>query len=134
MIDFLILRERRIGKTPPHTHTHTQRKDKNKSRKAFHCGSSSMLQCVLESIPLSTHLYLQMLTVMSHWAVLRPLASATPSIPDPHWDSSQMSCCCPCHGAPAALALQDWSFHLLQQIIDGIVVGVRQLKSLDQEL
>ena len=30
-----------------------------------------------------------------HWSGLRPLASATLSILDPHQDSSWISCCCP---------------------------------------
>jgi hypothetical protein len=35
------------------------------------------------------------------------------------------------HGDPAALDLQDWSLHMYQQFIDGMVVGVGQLKALD---
>jgi hypothetical protein len=45
--------------------------------------------------PLSTHLYLQMLTVMSHWSGSRPLASATLSILNHHCSISQISCRCP---------------------------------------
>ena len=30
-----------------------------------------------------------------------------------------------------ALDLQDWPLHMLQQLIDGVDVGVDQLKSLD---
>jgi hypothetical protein len=37
--------------------------------------------------PLSTHLYLQMFTAMSHQSGLRPLASAALSVIDPHGDS-----------------------------------------------
>ena len=29
-----------------------------------------------------------------YWSSMRPLASATLSILEPHWDSSQISCCC----------------------------------------
>jgi len=36
-----------------------------------------------------------------------------------------------CHGGPSALDLQDWPFHTLQQIIDGVDIGVGQLKALD---
>jgi hypothetical protein len=35
------------------------------------------------------------------------------------------------HGDPAALDLQDWLFHVLQQITDGVDFGVGQLKALD---
>ena len=68
-----------------------------------------MSQCVPQYIPLSTHLYLQMFIAMSHWSGLRPLASATLSILDPYWDSSQISCCCPvswssCVSGPAGWA------------------------------
>ena len=34
------------------------------------------------------------------------------------------------HGAPAALDLQDWTVHTLQQFIDGVDVGVNRLKAL----
>ena len=33
--------------------------------------------------------------MMSCWSGSRPLASGTPSILDPQWNSSQISCCCP---------------------------------------
>ena len=36
-----------------------------------------------------------------------------------------------CHGDPVALELQDWSLHVLQQIIDGVDVGAGQLRDLD---
>ena len=39
--------------------------------------------------------FLQMFIAMSHWSSMRPLASATPSILEPHWDSSSLSCWCP---------------------------------------
>ena len=35
-----------------------------------------------------------------------------------------------CHGGPAALGLQDLSLHMLQQITDGLDVGVGQLIAL----
>lgn len=37
----------------------------------------------------------------------------------------------PGHGDPAALHLQAWSLHALQQFIDGVDVGVGQPKALD---
>jgi hypothetical protein len=43
--------------------------------------------------PLSTLLYLQKFIAVGPWFALSPLASATPSIPVLHWDSSQISCC-----------------------------------------
>ena len=36
-----------------------------------------------------------------------------------------------CHGGPAALDLQDWSLHSLQQFIDGVDVVVGRLRALD---
>ena len=51
----------------------------------------SVAQCSL----LCIHLCLQMFIAVSHWSGLRPLASSTPSILEPHQDFSQMSCCCP---------------------------------------
>ena len=48
------------------------------------------------SIPFfSKHLSLQMCITINHLFYLRPLASAKPSILDPHQDSSWLSCCCP---------------------------------------
>ena len=38
---------------------------------------------------------LQMFVAMSHWSVLRPLASAALSILDSYGEFSQISCCCP---------------------------------------
>lgn len=62
----------------------------------------------------------------------KPLAPATLSILDSHWDTSQISFYfAPCHGDPAALDLQDWPLHVLQQFIDGLDVGLGQLKPLE---
>ena len=36
-----------------------------------------------------------------------------------------------CHGDPAALDLQDWPLHMLQQFIDEVDVEVGQFKALD---
>ena len=69
-----------------------------------------------------------MFIAMSHWSDLRPLASATPSLLDPRWDSAL------CHGDPAALDEQVWPFHMLQQFIDDVDFGVGQLKALDLSL
>jgi hypothetical protein len=37
-----------------------------------------------------------------------------------------------CHGDLTALVLEDCPFHILQWFIDGVHVGVNQLKILDQ--
>ena len=51
-----------------------------------------MTQYIAQYTLLSTHLHLQILITLSHWSGLRPLASATLSILDPHGDFSQISC------------------------------------------
>ena len=68
---------------------------------------------------------------MSHWSDLRSLAL-------PHhqyWDLTGTPLGYPavalCHECPAALNLQDWPLHTLQQFIDGVDVGVGQFKALD---
>ena len=73
---------------------------------------------------------MQMFIAMSHWSVSRPLASATPSVLDPHWDSCQISCWCTVLRDLKALGLQGQPF-MLQQFIDRADVGVGQLKALD---
>lgn len=52
---------------------------------------------------------------ISHWSDSRPVASSTPSTLHLHQACSQLSCYCLCHGASAALDLQDQPFHVLQQ-------------------
>jgi hypothetical protein len=49
-------------------------------------------------------------------------------IPDPHGDSSHISCFASCHGDPVALVLQKQPFHTLQQIIDGGDIGWAKLE------
>ena len=34
------------------------------------------------------------------------------------------------HRNPLGMVLQDWSLHVLQQVIDGVVVGMGQIKTL----
>jgi hypothetical protein len=63
-------------------------------------------------------------------SIWRPLASAILSVLDTHL-LSRYSVVVLCHGDPAALSLQDQLFCLLQQFIDGVDVGVDQLKALD---
>lgn len=57
-------------------------------------GNYRVLQCYQYTI-FSKHLSLQMCITINHLFYLRPLASAKPSILDPHHDSSWLSCCCP---------------------------------------
>ena len=81
--------------------------------------------------PFAKQLYLQMFPTMSHWSVWSPLVSATLSILGPHLDFSWVSHCALYHGDLEALVTQDLPLHVLQQVIDGVDVGVSQLKALD---
>jgi hypothetical protein len=66
-----------------------------------------------------------MFTAVSHWSGSRPLASATLSILDPHWDSSRYPVVALFHRDPAVLDM--WyhqTLHMLHQFIDGVDVGV----------
>jgi hypothetical protein len=58
---------------------------------------------------------------MNHWPGSRLLASAAPSILDPH----RYPVVSLCHGDPAALDLQDRPLPSLQQFIDGVQVELR---------
>lgn len=80
---------------------------------------------------LSAHLSLYVFAAASYGLGLRPLASAASSVLNPHWDSSQTSLVAPDHGASTALDLQDWLFHVLQQLIHEVDVRVGQLKPLN---
>jgi hypothetical protein len=55
---------------------------------------------------------------LTHWSGTRLLVSATPSILEPHWDTSPVAA--PCHGDPVVLDLQDQPLHVLQQFTDGV--------------
>lgn len=68
---------------------------------------------------------------MSHGCSVRSLASATRSIPDPHGTPLRCLVVALCHGDPGALDQQGQALHMLQQFIDGAVVGMGQLKALD---
>ena len=68
---------------------------------------------------------------MTSWSGMGPLASNTLSILDPHWDPSQTSCIALCHGDPVLLDLEEWPLHVLQHFLDGVDVGMGQLKALD---
>ena len=69
-----------------------------------------------------------MFIAMSHWSGMRPLASATPSVLDPHWVFSQISWLCPVSWRSCSLYLQNWPLHRLQQFIGRVDVGVGQSK------
>jgi hypothetical protein len=78
----------------------------------------------------ASHLYFRMFIAMSHWSGSRPLASAILSVLESHWDLSLLSCCCPC----VLEFLQRWICRTNpshpQQFLDGVDVGVGQLKVL----
>ena len=121
-----------LATSPPkwntHTHTCTHKQVKAKHRKTSHHGTCAMSQCVPQYTPLSTHLHLQMFIAMTPWSGMRPLASATLSVLEPRWNSSHVPYCCP-------VSWRFYSFgtaHTLQWFIDGVHVGVNQLKILDQ--
>ena len=68
-----------------------QKKIKSKYKTSQH-GSCSESHCVPQYTLLSTYLHSQIFVAMSHWSGSRPLVSATPSILDPHWDSTWIPC------------------------------------------
>lgn len=65
-----------------------------------------------------------MFVAVSHWSGLKSLDSATLSILDSLWDSSQISWCCLCHGDPADPAPSH------APAVHGLAVGLGQLKAL----
>ena len=93
-----------------------------------------MAQGVTKYTLLPKQLYSQKFITMCHWSCLRPLASATLSVLDPHLDSSVHPIVALWHGEPATLDVLDLPRHMLQQCIDGIDTGVGQLRVLDLSL
>jgi hypothetical protein len=79
------------------------------------------------SHPFEQTALLQMSIAVSHWAGLRPLASATSRL------SPGLLLLLPCShvGVPATLVLQDLPLPVLQQLKDGVDAGMGQLKALD---
>lgn len=61
---------------------------------------------------------------------LRPLRSATLSIPVSHWTLLGYPVVALCHEEPAALDQQDQSLHVIQQVIDEVDAGPGQLIAL----
>jgi hypothetical protein len=112
---------------PPSWHPSPASTEKIKS----HCGSRSVPQCAPHYTLLSTLLCLQMSIAMTPWSGTRPLASATLSILEPHWDSSQRSCCLPC----AMKILEFWicrtGLWMHSAVHWWIDVGMVQFKALD---
>ena len=83
-----------------------------------------MSQCVPQYIPLSTHLHLQTFIEVSYWSGSRSLASVTPSILDPHWDSSQLSCCCPLSWRSCSFGTVGLALSWVPTLADEIDLGV----------
>jgi hypothetical protein len=86
-----------------------------------------MSQCVSQYTPLSTHLHLQMFIAMSHWFGSRSLASVTPSILDPHRDTSWLFYCYPvswrsCSNCSTSLSLPS-VYHILAPCSDSYCRG-----------
>ena len=76
-----------------------------------HRGNHGVSQCITQYTLSPRQLFLQMFIAMNHWSGSRPLVS---------W----ISCCCPRHRDPAALDLQDWPLHMLQQFIDEVALDL----------
>lgn len=99
---------------PPKGNKQKKKINKNKSQWKLLC----VMLCHIVKILLSKQLHLQMFAAMSHWTGLRPLASDTLSILDPHPESSRIACYCPMCEDAAAVVLQDWPLHVLQQFME----------------
>jgi hypothetical protein len=81
---------------PPPKKIKTKKNKQNKTKHRKHLVEAVVCHSVSHSIPLYPHIFAcKMFTVMHRWSGPRPLASVTPSVLDPHWDSSRLSCCCP---------------------------------------
>lgn len=94
-------------------------------RKKRSHGSCSMSQCVPEHTLLFTLLCLQIFIAMTCWSCTKPLASATLLTLEPHWDSSQISWCCPMSWRSCSFG----SIGPARQFIDGVHVGMGHSKS-----
>ena len=62
---------------------------------------------------------------MSHRSALSPLVSSILLILGPHWDSSVVVLC-----RGDAFGMQEQPLHMIQQIIDGVNVGLGQFIAL----
>ena len=81
----------------------------NKIKQTIENISSCKLQCVTLYTTIYPSIHTSSLIATSHWSGSRPLASATPSILDPHQDSSQISCCCPVSWRPCSFGSVEWA-------------------------
>ena len=93
-----------------------------------------MSKCVPQYSLFSTLHCLQMFIAVTCWPGTRPLPSGTLSIPQPHWDSSWVSCCYPVSWRSYSFGSVELALSSLQQFIDGVDVGVWQFKALDLSL
>lgn len=74
---------------------------------------------------LSLYLYLQVFITDSHWSGSCYTTKAGLSLQLLSYPAVALCC-----GNPVDLGLQDWPFHVFQQIRDGVDVGVRQPRTL----
>jgi len=77
--------------THANTHTHTHKWKWTTAAVTTTTTKAVVCQCI--HVP--SYLYFRMLSAMSHWSRSRSLASVTPSVLEPQWDSSKSSYCCP---------------------------------------
>lgn len=96
-----------------------QKKKKHKQNETKHKNHLIMEAVVCHNVS-HTHVHLQMFIAMSHWSGSRSLASVTPSISVPHWDSSLLSCGCPMSWRSSSLGQQDLLFYTTQEFIDDV--------------
>lgn len=114
--------------SPPKRKQTDYKQNKTTSRKLLQLKLQCVTMCHIVYPFAQTALLVDMFISMSHWTGLRPLPSAALSILNPHQLSSQNPIVL-CPGDPTALLLQAWSLHLLQQFLDRVDVGVKQLKA-----
>lgn len=101
------------------TKNKTEQKKKHKQNETKHKNHLIMEAVVCHNVS-HTHVHLQMFIAMSHWSGSRSLASVTPSISVPHWDSSLLSCGCPMSWRSSSLGQQDLLFYTTQEFIDDV--------------
>lgn len=80
---------------------------------------------------LCPNFYLQMFTEIIRWSGTRPLASATLSILKHSKTPLRYNVMGLYRGDPVVLDLYDWPLHSLQQLINGVDVGMDKFKALD---
>lgn len=101
----------------------------NKNKKVSHCGSCS--GCITVCPTLYTFIktvLLKIFIAMTHWSGFKPLASATLSILDSHLTPLRYPVVGLCLGDSAALVMQDLTLHISQQFINGVDVGMTNIK------